>query len=397
MKIAFVAPFYGSDAAGGAESECRHTVLRLAASGLDVEVFTTCLLDLQHDWGVNVHREGTTIEDGIKVHRFRAETPDLHLFGVLNQRLLCGETLSPQEQEQFIALHVNSFGLYRRLAEVSHEFDWFCFIPYLFGTTFHGTMICPEKSILIPCLHDEGYARMDIMHALFERVARVVYHSAAEQELARRLYGRAADKGVLLGEGINTDFESDGERFRKRYGIADPFILYAGRKDATKNVDVLIRHFMAGRAQFGKNVKLVMIGPGSLPIPETDVIVDLGFVPEQDKRDAHAAALCLCQPSLNESFSIVMMESWVCGTPCLVHEQCAVTRDHVVASGGGLYFNTAAEFSGCVEYFLKNTEMARRMGEAGRKYVANHFSWSTIVARYRSEIFGLLDHSPSHI
>ena len=133
MKIAFVAPFYGAGASGGAESECRHTVLHLAASGLDVEVFTTCLLDLQHDWGVNVHREGSTVEDGIKVHRFRAETPDLYLFGVLNERLLRGETLSPQEHEQFIALHVNSFGLYRRLAEVSGEFEWFCFIPYLFG------------------------------------------------------------------------------------------------------------------------------------------------------------------------------------------------------------------------------------------------------------------------
>jgi glycosyltransferase involved in cell wall biosynthesis len=388
LKIAFVAPFYGAKAAGGAEAECRNTALHLAASGLDVEVLTTCLLDLQHDWGVNSYREGTTSEDGIKVHRFRAEMPDLRPFGALNQRLLRGEVLLPEEQEQFLALHINSFGLYRRLAEVCSEFDWFCFIPYLFGTTFHGTMICPGKSILIPCLHDEGYARMGIMRTLFERVAGIVYHTLAEKELARRLYGGVAEKGLVLGEGIETEFESDGECFRKRYGIVAPFVLYAGRKDATKNVDILIRDFMMGRTRFGKGVKLVMIGPGSIPIPATDSIVDLGFVPEKDKRDAFSAALCLCQPSLNESFSIVMMEAWVCGAPCLVHEQCAVTREHIVASGGGLYFNRSVEFAACVDYFLKNPDMAKRMSEAGRQYVVEHFAWSKIVARYCEEIFG---------
>jgi glycosyltransferase involved in cell wall biosynthesis len=197
-----------------------------------------------------------------------------------------------------------------------------------------------------------------------------------------------AEKGLVLGEGIATECESDGECFRKRYGIVAPFVLYAGRKDATKNVDILIRDFMMGRTRFGKGVKLVMIGPGSIPIPATDSIVDLGFVPEKDKRDAFSAALCLCQPSLNESFSIVMMEAWVCGAPCLVREQCAVTREHIVASGGGLYFNRSVEFAACVDYFLKNPDMAKRMSEAGRQYVVEHFAWSKIVARYCEEIFG---------
>ena len=53
---------------------------------------------------------------------------------------------------------------------------------------------------------------------------------------------------------------------------------------------------------------------------------DLGFVDIQDKYDITAAATLLCQPSKNESFSIVIMESSLCGRPVLVHEACEVTK-----------------------------------------------------------------------
>ena len=51
-----------------------------------------------------------------------------------------------------------------------------------------------------------------------------------------------------------------------------------------------------------------------------------------------AAASLLCQPSHNESFSLVIMESWLCGRPVLVSSQCAVTKDFAKRSNGGLYF-----------------------------------------------------------
>lgn len=389
MKVAFVAPFYGADAAGGAESECRNTAIRLARSGVDVEVLTTCLLDLQHDWNVNVHPEGAARDEGVVVRRFRAEPVDGRAFGPLNQRLIAGARLSADDERAFAAMHINSFGLYRRLAESAASYDRVFFIPYLFGTTLHGTRLCPDKAVLIPCLHDEGYARMTVVKALFERVSGIVYHTDAERELAARLCGPAADKGVVLGEGVDTGFESNGDRFRNKYGIRGPFVLYAGRKDATKNVDTLVRWFADHVARHPGRLKLVLIGPGSVSLPDSRDIVDLGFVPAQDKRDTYSAAMCLCQPSLNESFSIVMMEAWACGAPCLVNEACAVTRAHVVESGGGLYFRDGADFGAALDYLIAQPDMARRFGAAGRAYVESRFSWDEIIRRYRREVLGL--------
>jgi glycosyltransferase involved in cell wall biosynthesis len=112
-----------------------------------------------------------------------------------------------------------------------------------------------------------------------------------------------------------------------KYGI-EPFLLYVGRKEAGKNVPLLIDYFAQYKRQYGGELCLVLVGKGAVEIPpdRRHNILDLGFLSEQDKLDAYAAALALCQPSCNESFSIVMMEAWVAGTPTLVHANCAVTR-----------------------------------------------------------------------
>lgn len=389
MKIAFVTPFFGADAAGGAESECRSTAMRLAAAGLDVEILTTCARDLHHNWNMNYHPKGVFREDGLTVRRFRAEPANLSDFSRLNTLILEGGSLSREQETQFMSIFVNSCDLYRYLANHNGEYAWICFIPYLFGTTVHGARMCPEKSILIPCLHDEGYAHLQAAKELFQRCARIVFHAAAEQELARRLYGRLPGKELLIGEGIDTDLTSDADRFRRKYGVDGPFMLYAGRKEKEKNVHTLIRYFTAYRAAHRNGLKLVLVGPGELPIPPQmkNEIVDLGYLAKQDKNDAYSAATVFCQPSLNESFSIVMMEAWLCNTPCLVSGKCAVTREHVVRSGGGLYFADYADFEGGLNYLVENPDMRRRMGAGGREYVLKHFSWEAILRKYNDVVF----------
>ncbi len=391
MKIAFVAPFYGARASGGAESECRQTALRLAQQGVEVDILTTCLLDLVHGSMVNAYPQGVSHDDGVVVRRFRADVFEPGPFCELNQRLIDGETLSADEERFFMARNVNSFELYRYIAAHSSEYDWICFIPYLFGTSCYGSQICSEKSILIPCLHDEGYTRMQLIRDMFARVARVAFHTPAEMRIAETLFGPAthANQRMLIGEGVDFDFESNAERFRKRFAISEPFLMYAGRKDSTKNVDTLIHFFSAYKRANQNDLKLVLIGPREAAIPSdmSSWIVDFGFLADQDKKDAYSAALALCQPSLNESFSIVMMEAWGCGTPCLVHGGCEVTREHVTRSNGGLYFENFPEFVGTLDYMLAHPDECKAMGAQGRTYVNENFDWPVITSRYIETLF----------
>lgn len=383
-KIAFVTPWYGDGISGGAEMELRGISSHMRDAGIEIEILTTCVRDFNSDWNVNYHKRGKTIENGLTVRRFPIRKRDVKRFDEVNFKLMNGISITPVEESIYVEEMVNSPQLYEYIKDQKDEYGVFIFIPYMFGTTYYGLQQCPEKSVLIPCFHDESYIYLEIYKSVFEHIAGMIYHAQAEKDLANRVFELGEVEQAVLGEGVDTEWHGDAEAFVNKYGIRDPFILYAGRKDAGKNVDILIRYFCEYKKRNQRRLKLVLIGGGNIDIPkkhEKD-IVDLGFVPIQDKYDAYAAAILLCQPSTHESFSLVIMESWLAGRPVLVHEQCEVTKSFAIETGGGLYFNDYFDFEGCVNYVMENSEAADLMGRNGREYVKGHFSWDVIVDKY---------------
>jgi glycosyltransferase involved in cell wall biosynthesis len=382
-RLAFVTPWYGPAIPGGAEAECRATARALAARGVPVEILTTCARDHASGW-TDHHPEGVTEEDGLTVRRFKVRPRDPDRYVRLHWRLQLGGSLGSFEEEDFVRESINSNDLYAYLA-TERERYWYCFIPYCFGTTWEGALAAPDRSLLIPCLHDEPFAHLRWTRRVLRAVRAVCYHVPAERALGEAVAGADAGNGVLVGEGVDTPVTGSAERFRRKYEIPDPFLLYAGRKAREKNTPLLVEYYARYRFTHpDRPLKLVLIGGGGVRVPERlgrDVL-DLGFVPAQDKLDAYAAALALCQPSLMESFSIVMMEAWLAGTPVLVHAGCAVTREHCLASNGGLYFGEYFEFVEAVELLCRDAGLRDRLAANGRDYVLAHFTWDRVTENY---------------
>lgn len=381
-RLAFVSPFFGAQAGGGAEAECRRTARELQRAGCSVEILSTCLYDLQHGLQVNAFAEGCQIEDGLTVRRFRVPPSRLDRFLELNARLLRGETLSREEENAFMAQHVTSPGLLRYLEREASRFDQVIFIPYLFGTSVFGWQLCAERAALIPCLHDEAYARMQLVGELFGGVQQVFFHVPSEAKLAASLYGDTMARATIVGEGVSTELPGDAKRFASKTGIDSPFVLCAGRKSGEKNTPLLIRHFERYLEAEGGDAKLVFIGPGHIETSRPDAIIDLGFVDAETKYDAMAAAHVLCQPSVNESFSLVLMEAWDLGTAALVHADCAVTREHVTRCGGGLYFDDEAAFAATLGRLLDDEPLRTTLGARGQNYVRENFAWPIVTQAY---------------
>ena len=315
------------------------------------------------------------------------------LFNQLNDRLIRGEELSPGEEKAFFDNMVNSRALVDRIAAMNRAGDCIFFpIPYLFSTTVKTIAAAPESTIPIACLHDEGYAYMETMRQAFLKSRAVLFHTKAEFELAQNIMGFPENKALPYGEGIDTGIKGAGDRFRSKYKITAPFMLYAGRRDKTKNVPLLIDLFCAHKRAHGGDLKLALMGALPLDVPAgfEDEVIDLGFLPVEDKADALTAASIFCQPSVNESFSIVIMEAWLCGTPVMVHADCPATVEHVTNCQGGFTFRSLDDFSPAVENILADSDRAAAMAASGRKYVLDNFHWDVICRRYQS----ILDRPP---
>lgn len=377
-RIAFVIPRFGSGHMGGAESLCGELAARCAALGDTVEILTTCAQD-NRTWE-NVYTAGTEQWRNVTVRRFPVSERNLDIWVPLQIMISQHRPLSVDEQLEWMRHSVVSLDLFAWIQKHGSEYDVLIFAPYLFGTTYWGAQIHPERSVLLPCLHDEAYAYLDIMVNLFTKVRGCIFNASAEQRLCQRLYGRIP--GGVVGMGFpELSFPLRLQRLHER-----PYILYLGRKETGKNVHLLIDLFLwYVQASGNQNLDLLIVGGGEykdLHRSHHPRIRDIAHVTEQEKNELCRDALVLAQPSTNESFSIVMMEAWRVGTPCLVHGACSVTREHVENSRGGLFFLDEIDFYAAIEALIKSPELARELGERGRKYVLEEYNWDAVMVRF---------------
>lgn len=393
-RLVFVCPRYGEGLGGGAE----HLISSLVGLYSDflrekglrpedyLEVFATTARD--HRTWENFYSPGTEVIDEIRVTRFPVGARNLDVFIRAELDMQAGRPLTIGEQLDWLAAGVNSNELYSALYSRLPEFDFVILAPYLFPITFFGGLIAGQKAVVLPCLHDEHYAYQEVFGSFFERVGGLVFNARPEQQLFRRLFpGVIPPRGEAV-VGVPIPIERIASA-----GVNNPlrdrlYLTYCGRKERGKNLDLLIENFIRARPYWEVDISLALIGSGEIDFLSElpDGVVDLGFLPEAEKRVVIGESLALCQPSLNESFSIVIMEAWAQQTPVIVHGGSAVTRYHVEQSGGGLYFEDAAEFYICVKRILEDRELARKMGAAGYNYVSVEYSRQAVMSRFLDAI-----------
>jgi glycosyltransferase involved in cell wall biosynthesis len=382
-RIAFVIPRFDPDLAGGAEVLAKSMTIALVQRGYPVTVLTTCARD-HFTWN-NYYPPGLSESHGIPIFRFLVnESRDISRFLEIQENIIRYQDLPFEQEKEWVSQSVVSEPLFKQLEKDRGNFDLFLFVPYLFGTTYWGAQIVAEKAVLIPCLHDEPYAHLRIFKELFDNVKAVMFNTEAEKRLGQELYDLPDRKACVVGMGFDPPPPSDPDRFRQKFRLRAPFVLYAGRREGAKNSDMLLEYFRVFKRHNPSDVKLAMMGSGPLPLLPVDkkYVIDLGFLPEEDKRDAFAAAAVFCQPSLNESLSIVLMEAWLQETPALVHARCPVTVEHCLKSNGGLFFEDYYQFEEILTLLLGDPSLAAALGKKGAEYVRKEYNWDAVVRKF---------------
>ena len=87
-----------------------------------------------------------------------------------------------------------------------------------------------------------------------------------------------------------------------------------------------------------------------------------------------------------ESFSIVLMEAWLEGTPALVAEGSDVLREHVEHSGGGLTFDSYESYRDALDGLLDDPARCEDLGNHGRAYVEENYSWPSVSERLQKTL-----------
>lgn len=379
MKAAFVVQRYGLEAGGGAELHCRW-LAELMNDVWDVEVLTTCALDYM-TWS-NHYPAGQHTINEVRVKRFPVVKPrDVKRFNKLCEKVFHHPHTRQEEIEWMKAQGPDCPSLFEHIDQHKQDYDVFIFFTYLYGTTFWGLPIVADKAFLVPTSHDEPPIYLSIYKELFSKPRGFMFNTPEERDFLVKLFNVNCTCSDIVGIGIQFD-----ESILKNNGLSeklpDDYVIYVGRIDESKNCQELFKFWADYKSKNSRTLYLVLAGRTGMKIPERKDIVYLGFVSEEEKFEAISKSQCLIMPSLFESLSMVIMESWLCGRPVLVNGKCAVLRGQCKRSNGGLWYENYEEFEACLNYILDNKHVASIMALQGKKFTVENYSWERIKTKW---------------
>jgi glycosyltransferase involved in cell wall biosynthesis len=253
-------------------------------------------------------------------------------------------------------------------------------MPYLYHPTIWGLPAAPHPRLLIPAAHDEPALRLCAVRRAVAAADALWYLTEEERSLLEAVHPVAAERPHAVGAvAIDPPASLDRDAFRRDRGL-NRYLLYAGRATPGKGVDLLLNGYALLRSRHPE-VSLVLIGdPGGLAAPPEGV-VSLGWLDDDERWAALAGAEAVVVPSRLESLSLVALEAWAAGRPCLLNADSPVLAGQAERSGGALLFRDPRGLCDGAARLVADPGEAARLGDAGRRFVALHHRWNAVVRR----------------
>lgn len=380
MKLAVVVQRYGADINGGAELHARYIAEHLARYA-EVEVLTTCA----HDYVTwrDHYPAGVEHINGVPVRRFPVDHErDVKIFAARSERVFDQRHSFLDELRWLDAEGPTSSRLLDHIRTAHANYDYLFFFSYRYYHGYHGVRAAASHAILVPTAERDHAIGLAISPRIFRGVRALMYNSPEERRLIQAASNNHDVPGVVVGVGSEIPENPSGERFRQKFGISNRFALYVGRIDQNKGCKELFSFFLNGLQALPRGLGLVLIGKEILPIPEHPRIRHLGFLDDQDKYDALAAADLLLMPSYYESLSMVALEAWALGKPVLANGKCEVLRGQCIRSNAGLYYETEAEFVETLRAIAESRRLNAALGANGQQFFRRHYAWPVIEQKY---------------
>jgi glycosyltransferase involved in cell wall biosynthesis len=397
---------------------------RLVREGHRVTVLTTDAFDLEHLWaaGRRAIAEPTDEHHGVRVRRFPVQRmPGPPLLYPLIRRLMVESgrvlprplavpllyrlgRLTPRLPTLERYLHTAPELADVALVHTTNITLDFAIIPVLRWAEQRGIPhICTPFVHLGEASNRQVLRYYSMPHQLdiLRRSALVIaqtglerafLHNAGVPNTTLRTIGVGVSPAELAG--------GNGQRFRQQHSIGGPLVLTIGAAAYDKGTLHVVQAMQRLWAQ-GSPATWVHLGPqlehfeqfyATLPAADRARTRVLGFVPDETRHDALAAADVFVLPSRTDSFGIVYLEAWCYGVPVIGAWAGGVPDviDHGV-NGLLVPFGQVDALATAIHRLLHEHELARAFGALGRAKVQRELTWEhkyRLVRRAYADVLG---------
>jgi glycosyltransferase involved in cell wall biosynthesis len=236
------------------------------------------------------------------------------------------------------------------------------------------------------------YTRLVALAA--RRAAAVLTDSlASKRDIEQNLHlppGRVHCIYLAAGEHFSPEPSADDAAIRRRYGLADRYVLYLAGHDVRKNVAGLVEAF-ATVSQADDDVTLVIGGelpkqdkppfydprPLAAALGIEEVVQFIGWVDEAHKPALYRGAACAVFASRYEGFGLPALEALASGAP-LVASNVSSVPELVGDAGFAVDPDDVSGLAGSILACLVDESLAAELRRRGPEQAAK-FSWAQVA------------------
>jgi glycosyltransferase involved in cell wall biosynthesis len=248
---------------------------------------------------------------------------------------------------------------------------------------------------VITALHhpDRTGSKLEPYAAILRAADAVVTLTEHERASLVREAGLRPERVHVTGVGPVLAREFSVDDLRRHAGISGRYVLFVGRKVRPKGW-----HAILGAApqvfERHPDVTFVFVGEDdersrlAFEAISDERVRNLGAVDLATKTAAIAGCELLCLPSTSESFGGVFTEAWTFGKPVIGGRIPPIAEVIDEGIDGLLSTQDAGDLAKSLLLLLGSPAEAARLGEAGRRKVAERYAWDRLAERtlaiYRS-------------
>ena len=300
-------------------------------------------------------------------------------------------------------------GMHRWLRESVGDYDLVHIHGIFSWSSFAASLACQRRSkpyILRPLGSLDPWAlkrksiRKKVLKWIYVRKMvrnACLLHFTSEREQKASAGYLPKVKSVVVPNAVRaSEFRSVKPAESTRHALADilgsKFILFLGRLDPKKKLELLIRSFsrLAGAEEY----KLVIAGDGENPyaaqlksIAQTTSasgrVMFVGWVKDDMKILLLKSCELLVLISENENYGISVAEAMASGRAVVVNKEVYIS-EQIEQAGAGWVIEDDSELTAVLETALRNRAELNRRGERGRNLVQDRYSWNTVIKKLES-------------
>jgi glycosyltransferase involved in cell wall biosynthesis len=382
MKVLHIIPTYYPAYVRGGPIWSVHNLNRwLIKKGIDVTVYTTDI-----DVPENTSKNQEVDVDGVKVYYFKKSLSGIWAYSYSLHKTL-KKTASDFDLVHITSTFLSASALGSYYARKNN-------IPYI---------ISPRGNLMKEPVEKKSFLKKIFYIGLIEernlQNASAIHFTVPQEREEYKGLGFGCQKEITIPNGIDSDsFEkAEAGQFRKKFNISEDkkIILFLSRISWKKGLDTLIPAF-AEVSKKRPEVVLVIAGGDSEGYKQKvegwikensieDKVIFTGMITGADKTAALQDSDIFVLPSYSENFGMAVAEAMYFSLPVVISNKIGIASEVKKANAGIVTLKEKLLIANEIIRLLESPELAKNLGEKGKKLVEEKYLMPAIADRWIEE------------